>query len=395
MQRLVVSALRLHAYLHHLLEGQLDSSLNHCYHQDRVVEVLLLLDHHASCRRLLESSLRGLLPPFQEVDIIVVPVFHHGFGEVACDDVILVLGVEGLHDGLQLLGQLKALHLGRVVEAVHHARDTTVLQRLGDGLPAVLDQLGGIASVNAVRHHLIEAKHRPCLEHATEDGLLAHEIALHLGNEGAEQHASTIAARGGSVSLGNVQSIALGVVLRVHGNQRGNAEATLVLLPDLGAWAFGRHHDNGQVRTDSHALLHDVEPVAVREAGSLLHHRHDRGDHRGVLLVRGEIADKVRSRNELFIGPDLESVLRGVDEALSLLVNGILSQGIADVAARVAHVQALIQALCATADNHNLLLVQLCDAVCELPARHKAAPAELVELLRHGQSVEVVGAPGC
>mmetsp|Transcript_57206 Transcript_57206/g.148651 ORF Transcript_57206/g.148651 Transcript_57206/m.148651 type:complete len:234 (+) Transcript_57206:83-784(+) len=63
MQRLVIRALRLHADSNHLFKRKLDTCLDHCDHQDRVVEVLLLLDEHAACWGLLECCIRSLSPP--------------------------------------------------------------------------------------------------------------------------------------------------------------------------------------------------------------------------------------------------------------------------------------------------------------------------------------------
>mmetsp|Transcript_71567 Transcript_71567/g.185805 ORF Transcript_71567/g.185805 Transcript_71567/m.185805 type:complete len:356 (+) Transcript_71567:160-1227(+) len=215
MQRLIVGALRLHADIDHLLEGQLDAGLHHGHHNKGIVEVLLLWDVHLACRSLLESSLRGLLAPLQKVDVVVVPVLHHGLREVAGDDVVLVLHIERPHDCLQLLRQLEALDLRGVVQAIHHPRDPAVLEGLRDRLPAVLDQLGGVARSDAVLDHLVEAQHCPCLQHATEDRLLAHEVTLDLRDEGAQQDARAIAAGGHAVGLGDVQPLALWVVLGV------------------------------------------------------------------------------------------------------------------------------------------------------------------------------------
>mmetsp|Transcript_57657 Transcript_57657/g.114454 ORF Transcript_57657/g.114454 Transcript_57657/m.114454 type:complete len:274 (+) Transcript_57657:180-1001(+) len=141
VQRLVVSGLWLHADLDHFFEGQLDASLDHRHHQHRVVEVLLLGDVHATSRRLLERCLARLCPPLEQVDVVVIPVGHHCRREVARDDIILVFRVERLHDDLKLLSELEGLDLRRVVQAVHHAGDTTMLEGLGDRLPAKLDEL--------------------------------------------------------------------------------------------------------------------------------------------------------------------------------------------------------------------------------------------------------------
>ena len=90
-----------------------------------------------------------------------------------------------------------------------------------------------------------------------------------------------------------------------------------------------------------------------------------------------------------FVGAHLEAVAGGVGEAHALLRDGVRAQRVADVEARVAHVEALVQALRAAADDDHLLAAQLLDAV-ELAAVHEAAAAELVQLLRHREGVEVV-----
>mmetsp|Transcript_120586 Transcript_120586/g.286462 ORF Transcript_120586/g.286462 Transcript_120586/m.286462 type:complete len:276 (-) Transcript_120586:464-1291(-) len=275
MQRLIVGALRLHPDLYHLLKGKLDASLDHCNHKDCVVKVFLLLDLHVTCWRLLKPSLSGFLSPLEQIHIILVPICHHRFGEHSRDDVILVLGVQRLHDRFELLGQFEALQLRGIVQAVHHAGYATVLQGLGDCLPTKLDELGGIRCFGSIGHHLFEAQDGTCLQHAAQDCLLAHKVTLHLCNEGAEQHASAIAARRNCIGLREVKTIGLGIILRVHCDQGGNAKAALVLLADFGTRALRRHHDDGQVLADLHAFLHNVEPVAVRKAGALLHHGHD------------------------------------------------------------------------------------------------------------------------
>ena len=41
------------------------------------------------------------------------------------------------------------LHLGGVVQTIHHPSDTTMLECLGDGLPPILNQLGSIPAATA------------------------------------------------------------------------------------------------------------------------------------------------------------------------------------------------------------------------------------------------------
>src|SRR5690606_17683346 len=65
-------------------------------------------------------------------------------------------------------------------------------------------------------------------------------------------------------------------------------------------------------------------------------------------------------------------------------------QRVADVEARVAHVEALIQTLRAAANDDHLLAEERRHAILELLTRHEATAPELVELAGEGQSVEVV-----
>mmetsp|Transcript_3564 Transcript_3564/g.6278 ORF Transcript_3564/g.6278 Transcript_3564/m.6278 type:complete len:280 (+) Transcript_3564:503-1342(+) len=274
MQRLVVSALGLHASCHHLFECKLNSCLDHGHHKDGVVKVLLLFDLHATSRGLLEVGLGSFLSPLQKVDVVVVPVLHHRLGKVPCNDVVLVLHVQRTHDLLQLCSQFVAFELRWVVQAIHHASDATVLQGLGDSLPAVLNELRGIARVNALLDHLVEGKDGTCLQHTTKDCLLTHKIALHLCHKGAQKHTCAVPTCGCGISLCNVQADALRIVLRMHSDQSGHSKAALVLLSNLSSWALWCHHHHREVITDLHALLDNVEAMTVSESGALLHQRH-------------------------------------------------------------------------------------------------------------------------
>mmetsp|Transcript_14910 Transcript_14910/g.23701 ORF Transcript_14910/g.23701 Transcript_14910/m.23701 type:complete len:289 (+) Transcript_14910:757-1623(+) len=267
-----------------------------------------------------------------------------------------------------------------------------MLESFGDGLPSKLDELGCIAWCDAICNHLVEAQNGTCLQHAAQDGLLTHEIALHLSHEGAQEDARAVAACGRRVGLGNVQALAQWVVLGMHRDQRRHAEAALVLLSNLGARALWSNHHHGEVFSDLHALLHDVETVAVSEGGILLHQRHDGRNHTGVLLVRSKVADHVSLWHQLLIGPHLEAVGGRVEEALSLALDGVLSEGVAHIAARVPHVEPLIQSLCSAADDDNILAHQLLCTLFKFLLAHEAASAELVKLVCQAQGVEVVGA---
>ena len=195
-------------------------------------------------------------------------------------------------------------------------------------------------------------------------------------------------ARG--VGLGDFQALAVGVVLAVHGDQRGHAEATLVLFPHLGARAFRRHHDHRDVVADLHAFLDDIEAVRIRQAGALLHERHDLADHGAVLLVRSQVEHEVGCRDQVGVGAHGEPVLRGIAPGRALLGDRRIAQRVGDVQPAVAEVQSLVEALGATANDNQLLAAQSVDAIDELTAVHEAAFAELLELQPERQAVEVV-----
>ena len=145
VQALVVGRFLLDTGGDHGVEGQFNAGLDHGDHQDAVVEILLLADLGRGGDRFLESGLGGLGPPGQQVLVVVGPVDHHGAGEITGHDVVHVLLEQRGQDLLDLLGQVVRPNLGRVGEPVHHVGDAAVLEGLGDGLPAVLDQLGGVA----------------------------------------------------------------------------------------------------------------------------------------------------------------------------------------------------------------------------------------------------------
>jgi hypothetical protein len=96
--------------------------------------------------------------------------------KVAGHDVVLVLLVQRPHDRLEFLGEIKGAQLRRVAQAIHHVGDAAVLEAFGDGLPAVLDKPWRRSRVDAFLDHLVEAEHRAGLQHAAENGLLAHEV---------------------------------------------------------------------------------------------------------------------------------------------------------------------------------------------------------------------------
>ena len=184
VQGLVVGGLGNDPGGNHGFEGQLHAGLDHRHQQDAVIVVLLLSDVGGGVGGFLESGFRGLCPPLEQVGVVIGPVLHHGLGEVAADDVVLVLLVEGTHDVLEFLGQVEGANLGGVGQAIHHIGNAAVLEALGDRFPAVLDQFGGVTGLKAFLDHLVEAQDGAGLQHAAEYGLFAHQVGLHFGNEG-------------------------------------------------------------------------------------------------------------------------------------------------------------------------------------------------------------------
>jgi len=193
------------------------------------------------------------------------------------------------------------------------------------------------------------------------------------------------------IGFGEFEALTLWVILEVHGNQGRHAEATDVFGPDFGAGALGRNHDDGDVVTDLHTFLDDVEAVRVREAGTVLHHRHDRLDDVGVLLVRGEVEHHVGGGQQFLVGADGKAVLGGVLPRLALLGDGLVAKGVRHVEAAVAEVETLVEALGATTDHDHLLAAERLHAVGELVEVHEAALAEFGELCAKRKGVEVVG----
>jgi hypothetical protein len=74
-----------------------------------------------------------------------------------------------------------------------------------------------------------------------------------------------------------------------------------------------------------------------------------------------------------------------------LPVDGALAQRVAHVQPAVAHVEALVEALCAAAHDHHLLAAQDIDAVGEFAERSMNRQlAQLVELQAQWQRVEII-----
>jgi hypothetical protein len=120
------------------------------------------------------------------------------------------------------------------------------------------------------------------------------------------------------VGLGDFEAVAIRIVFTVNRDQRRYAEAAFVFFAHLGAGAFRRDHDDGNVLADLHAFFNDVEAVRVREARAFLHQRHDLVDDAGVLFVGRQVENEVRRRDQLFESADLEAVFGGTLPGLAL-----------------------------------------------------------------------------
>ena len=381
VQRLVISRLGDDASSRHGFKGQLNAGFNHGNHQDAVVEEFLLGDFYIASWGFLEVGFSGIGAPLQQIFVVVGPVFHHGLGEVTADDVVLVLVVQRTHDLLQLFSQIKGFDLGRVGQTVQHVGHATVLQSFGDGFPAVLDQARGIASVDAFFNHLVEAQDRPGLQHAAQDGLLAHQVGFNFGDEGRHQNAGFVTARTHCVGFGQRQAFAFWIVVFVHGDQGRYTEATHVFSAYFRTWALGSNHDDGQVVTDFHAFFDNVETVRVRQASAVLHQRHNSSHNSAMLLVWCQVQNQVCGGDQFFVGTHGKAVFSRVLPGLALLGNGFRAQGVGNVQAAVAQVQTLVKALCTATDDDQLFAFQRVYAISKFSVVHEAAFCQLSELL--------------
>ncbi len=221
----------------------------------------MLADFRAGVGRVLKRRFRCGCTPFEQVGVIVGPVFHHRAREVARHDVVLVLFVERTHDVLELFRQIKSPQFGGVGQPVHHVGNAAVLEAFGHRLPAILDQLGRVAGLDAFFDHLVETKNGAGLQHAAEDGLFTHQVGFHFRDERRFQDAGAVPAGAGGVGFRQLQAFAARVVFGVYRNQGGYAEAALVFLAHLGAGALGCDHDDREVFANLHAFFDDVEPV--------------------------------------------------------------------------------------------------------------------------------------
>ncbi|MNV62342.1 hypothetical protein D3C71_1548860 [compost metagenome] len=109
-----------------------------------------------------------------------------------------------------------------------------------------------------------------------------------------------------------------------------------------------------------------------------------------VLFVWRQVNHQIRLRDQLFVSTDFEAVFGRFTPGSTLLSNRFFAQGVGDIQTGVTHVQALVQTLCATADDDHFFPLKVARAIGELIARHKATFAQLCQLLAQIQCVEVV-----
>ena len=273
MQRFIVRRFFNDAGIHHGFERQLNARFHHRDHQYAFIEVLLLADFAFILRRGFKRGFAGLFTPGQQFLIIVGPVRHHAGGEFAGDDVVHMFLEQRCHDLFQLFRECERAQFCRIGQTVHHQRNTALLQRFGDGFPAELNQFFRVCRVGALFHQLVEAQQGASLEHAAQNGLLAHQVRFHFRNEGRFQYARTMAAGGRCPGFGNRHAFAFRIVFRVNGDQRRYAETTFVLFAHFGARALRCHHHYGDVFTDLLAHFNDVEAVGVTQRGAVFHQR--------------------------------------------------------------------------------------------------------------------------
>ncbi len=194
----------------------------------------------------------------------------------------------------------------------------------------------------------------------------------------------------GGQGLGDLQTLAPGVVFPMYRDQGGNPETAQVLGAHFRARAFGAHHDHGDVLADLHAFFHQVEAVGVVQAGAVFHQRHHGADDVGVLLVRRQVHDHVGLGDQFLVGTDGKAVFGGVFPGLALFLNGFGAQGVGHIQARITQTQSLVQPLGAATDDDDFLAFEVVAAVAEFTAFHKPAFAELFQLQTQRETVEVV-----
>ena len=109
-----------------------------------------------------------------------------------------------------------------------------------------------------------------------------------------------------------------------------------------------------------------------------------------MLLVRRQVNHQIRLRDQLFVGTHFEAVFGRFAPGGTLLGNRFFAQGVGDIQTGVTHVQALVQTLCATADDDHFFTLKVARAIGKFIARHEAAFAQLRQLLAQVQCIKVV-----
>ena len=141
-----------------------------------------------------------------------------------------------------------------------------------------------------------------------------------------------------SVGFRNRQAVVIWIVIFMNCNQRGNAETTLVLFPNLSTRTFRRHHHDRDVFTNFHSLLDNVETMGIGKTGIFFHERHDLCHHRGVLLVWSQVQDKVCCGDKFFVGAYGKTILSGILPGVSFLIYRRLPKCIGHIQAAIAKV---------------------------------------------------------
>ena len=109
-----------------------------------------------------------------------------------------------------------------------------------------------------------------------------------------------------------------------------------------------------------------------------------------MLFVRRQVNHQLGLRDQLFVSPHFEAVFGCFTPGRALLGNGFFTQGVGDIQAGVTHVEALVQTLRAAADDDHFFTLKVARAIGKFVAAHKAAFAQLCQLLTQVQCIKVV-----
>ena len=220
--------------------------------------------------------------------------------------------------------------------------------------------------------------------------MLAHQVRFHFRNERGFQHARTMTTGCRRPRFSDRHAFAFRIVFRVNGNQRRYAESTFVLFTHFGARAFRRNHYYGDVFTDLLAYFHDVETMRVTQRRAVFHQWLYGAHYIRVLLVRRQVNHQIRLRDQFFVSTHFKTVFGRFTPGCALFGNRFFTQSVGNIQTRITHVQALVQTLCATADDDYFFTLKVARAIGEFIAPHKATFAQLCQLLAQIQCIEVV-----